>query len=227
MSGPVAAGGAPRGVIFDMDGVMVLTEDAHWRAWRAAGESRGVAIAHEVFLSCFGRVNADCVRVMFGAGVSSVEAERIAEEKERAFRDLVRADVPLAPGLRELLAELRGAGVRMAVGSSAPRANVDLILDAGGLRAFFRAAVDGSQVKRGKPAPDVFLLAAERLEVPAGSCVVVEDAPAGIEAAAAAGMRPIGITTTHRAEQLRSAGAAHIVERLRDVAELVLRGEPG
>ena len=116
---------AERAVIFDMDGVLVLSEEAHWKSWQRVARDRGVELTHEVFLSTFGQVNADCIPKMFGEETSAAEIERIADEKERAYRDLVRADVPLAPGLFELLRALRSAGARLAVGSSAPPENVE------------------------------------------------------------------------------------------------------
>lgn len=196
-----------RGVIFDMDGVLVLTENAHWLAWRAAAQKYGIELAHKTFLSCFGRVNPDCIRIMFGEDVPPTEATRIADEKEAAFREFIRTDVPLAPGLVTLLDALRGERIGLGVGSSAPPENVNLILDVGQIRSYFGAVVDGSQVKRGKPAPDVFLRAAELLGLPPERCAVIEDAPAGILAAKAAGMVGVGVATTHTPSELSAAGA--------------------
>jgi len=209
------------GVIFDMDGVMVLTEQAHWHAWKAVADDRGVALTYETFLACFGRVNDDCVRIMFGEGVPRLESSRIAEAKEHAFRDVIRDRVPLAPGLVDLLRSLHELECRVAVGSSAPPENVDLVLDAGGIRGYFAAAIDGSRVKRGKPAPDAFLLAAEAMGVRAERCAVVEDAPAGIQAARAAGMAAVAVATTHSAADLLHAGADEVFD---GVAALSARG---
>ncbi len=205
------------GVIFDMDGVLVLTEQAHWQSWRDTAQTRNVQVAYETFLSCFGRVNDDCIRIMFGTGLPEDESRRIADEKEAAFRRIIGGDVPLAPRARELLAELIAAGSRIGVGSSAPPENVNLVLDAGRIRGYFRAIVDGSQVKRGKPAPDVFLLAGEQLGITATRCAVIEDAPAGIRAARAAGMTAIGVATTHTADQLLESGAHEVLPTLADV----------
>lgn len=203
-------------VIFDMDGVLVLSEEAHFRSWRDTAASYGVTVSHELFLSCFGRTNPDCIRVMIGE-VSPERAYEIAEHKERAYRDIVRSDMPLAPGVRELLTTMRAAGVRTAIGSSAPAENVDLLLDVGRLRPFFSAAVNGSMVARGKPAPDVFLRAGELLAVAPIACAVVEDAPAGILAARAAGMLAVAVATTHTPAQLAEAGAHHIFPTLADI----------
>jgi beta-phosphoglucomutase len=211
------------GVIFDMDGVLVLSEEAHWLSWREAAAKRGVQLAYETFLSCFGRVNADCVKIMIGPDVSPEESERIAEEKEAAMREIIRHRVPLAPATNELLVALAADGARLAVGSSAPPENVDLVLDGGGIRGHFAATVNGSQVKRGKPAPDVFLLAAERLGLAPAACAVIEDAPAGIRAAIAAGMTAIGLATTHTPEQLREAGAHVIYPAMPSLSPAIIR----
>jgi beta-phosphoglucomutase family hydrolase len=205
------------GVIFDMDGVIVLTEQAHWQSWQAPAKARGVTLEHATFLSCFGRVNPDCIRILFGPGIGAAESASIADEKEIAFRRIIRANVPLAPGIVDLLTELKSRGFRTAIGSSAPPENIALVLEAGKLRGMFDAIVDGSQVKRGKPAPDVFLLAAERMGVPPNRCSVIEDAPMGIAAAVAAGMLPVGVATTHAAQELTDAGAKFVFDQPKDL----------
>jgi len=208
-------------VIFDMDGVLVLSEDAHFRSWRDTAAAYGARVSHELFLSCFGRTNPDCIRTMIGE-VSPERAHEIAERKELAYRDIVRSDMPLAPGVRELLGSLRAAGVCTAIGSSAPPENVELLLDVGGLREHFAAAVNGSMVSRGKPAPDVFLRAGELLGVHARECAVIEDAPAGIVAARAAGMLAVAVATTHTPAQLVEAGAHHVFPSLASVPRHLL-----
>ena len=206
-----------KGVIFDMDGVIVLTEAAHWQSWLAAAKPRGVELKYETFLSCFGRVNRDCIRILFGPQIPPAESDEIAEAKEAAFREIIRANVPLAPGIGEVLRDLKSRGIRIAVGSSAPPENVNLVLDGGNLRSLFDAAVNGSEVQRGKPAPDVFLIAAKRIGVDPGDCAVIEDAPTGIAAAVAAGMLPVGVATTHTAGQLKEAGAKIVSAQPADI----------
>jgi beta-phosphoglucomutase len=204
-------------VIFDMDGVLVLTGDAHYQAWQAAAASDGIELSFEQFSHTFGRTNPDVIRMIWhelaGRPLSTLTAARlheIADAKERAFRDLIRHDVPLAPGTRELLEQLASRGFALGVGSSAPRENLDLVLDGAAIRPYFAAVVDGSMVARGKPDPEVFLLAARHLAVDPAHCTVIEDAPAGIEAAVAAGMHALGVTTTHDEASLRAAGAHRI-----------------
>jgi len=193
-------------VIFDMDGVLVLTEEAHWQSWLEAARPRGAELSHAAFKSCFGRINPDCIPILFGPR-SPEDTLAIADEKEAAFRRIVRARVPLVPGIVELLTSLSNLGARLAVGSSGPPENVKALVEGGGIAHFFGATVDGAQVRRGKPAPDVFLIGAERLGVAPSACAVIEDAPVGIRAAVAAGMLPVGVATTHPQAELREAGA--------------------
>lgn len=196
-------------VIFDMDGVLVLTEEAHWKSWLEAARPRGAELSYAAFKSCFGRINPDCIPILFGPR-SAEETIAIADEKEAAFRRIVSERVPLVPGIVEFLTSLRNLGVRLGVGSSGPPENVKALVEGGGIARFFFATVDGSQVRRGKPAPDVFLTCAQRLEVSPAGCAVIEDAPVGIRAAVAAGMLAVGVATTHPEAELREAGADHV-----------------
>jgi beta-phosphoglucomutase len=208
---------AARGVIFDMDGVLVLSGPAHWLAWQQVAARHGFSFTRDDYYAVNGLTNADICRRLFGARSTPELAARIGDEKERAYRAIVAPDVPIAPGCRELLAALQQAGARLAVGSSAPVENVDLVLDAGGLRPFFAAAVHAGMVARGKPAPDIFLRAAELLALQPADCVVVEDAPAGVVAARAAGMRAVGVATNHSAAELRAAGAEQVAAQLAEL----------
>ena len=124
--------------------------------------------------------------------------QRIGDLKEERYRELVRRDgVVLLPGIGDWLARLRNAGWRQAVASSAPPANIDVLVDVLGLHDTFNAVVSAEAVAHGKPAPDVFLRAAEKVGVSPGRCVVVEDAAIGVEAARRGGMRTIGIEGGH------------------------------
>ncbi len=206
-----------KAVIFDMDGVLILSGDAHYIAWRETAHELGIDLTRERFAHHFGRTNPDIIRDLLGPTVPEREMHRIADRKERAYRDLVHANVPIAPGTRELLESLASDGFALAVGSSAPRENIDMLLDAASLRPFFAGIVDGSMVQRGKPAPDVFLLASRLIAVDPARCVVVEDAPHGIEAALAAGMHAIALATTHPSEDLRTVGAHEVRDHLAEL----------
>jgi beta-phosphoglucomutase len=205
------------GVIFDMDGVLVDSGPAHVESWRVLARQHGLTMSDEEFVSCFGQTSRDIIRRFWGDGVSDEEIARHDNEKERIYRELITGRVPLMDGTREMLVALREAGFMLAVATSGPRENVELVLREGELGAFFDAVVTGFDVKKGKPAPDCFLLAAERAGLPPERCVVVEDAPVGIQAALAAGMPAIGFVGTHPAERLTQAGAARVVDRLAEI----------
>lgn len=202
--------------IFDLDGTLVDSYDAHYEAWRSISATHGVAVTVDDYYSHFGRRNEDLLRECWlRAGKGELTHDEIAaldHEKEAAYRAIVASRFPIMDGARELVASLRASGFRTAVGSSGPPANVALAIEGlalGGLSpggAGFDAVVTGRDVKRSKPDPECFLLAAERLSVPPERCVVFEDAPAGITAAKAAGMRCIAITSKgHTVERQREA----------------------
>jgi beta-phosphoglucomutase len=200
-----------RAVIFDMDGVLVLSGPAHWDAWRDTAAAHGRALTPAEFLQCNGMTNQDICAKLWGAAQATADfVARVGDAKERAYRAAVADRVPLAPGCRELLSSLHTRGLGIAVGTSGPKENVDLVLDRGGIRPFFGGVVHAGLVARGKPAPDIFLRAAELLAVPPAACLVVEDAPSGVRAALAAGMRVLGVCTNHEAEELHATGA-HVV----------------
>ena len=217
--------GSGRAILFDMDGVLVLTADAHFEAWRAMGAKHGVDVTRQAFDRSFGRTNPDCVRMLIDPDPSDALVRAIAEEKEAMYRDLVRAAIPLAPGTLRVLTRFRETGFRLAIGSSAPRENLDMILDGASIRGFFDAVVDASMVTRGKPAPDVFLAGARRLGIDPARCTVIEDAPAGIQAARAAGMEAVGIATTHEAGALLEAGARIVLAALSDLDPSLVDGQ--
>lgn len=205
-------------VIFDMDGVLVDSKEPHLESWRQLARETGLEISDAQFVETFGRTSRDIIGMLFGV----TDTDRVAgmdERKESIYRELVRASVPEMTGARSLVAWLVERGVRCAVGSSGPRENVALVCDAMGFDRLMSATVCGADVQNGKPDPQVFLIAAERLGVGPANCVVIEDAPAGIEAARRAGMRSIGLSSTHDAAALVAADAT--VERLGDIEKVL------
>ena len=194
-----------RAVIFDMDGVLVDTARPHYESWVAVGRRRGVEITWEQFHDTFGQPNHQIIPRLFGPGLSADDVRRIDDRKEAAFREIFRHSVRPLPGVVELVRGLHEGGWRLAVGSSAPPENIELVLDALGVAGCFGAVVCARDVERGKPAPDVFLKAARVVGVEPPRCLVIEDAPAGVQAAHAAGMVCLALTTSHPAEALRGA----------------------
>ncbi len=205
----------PFGVIFDMDGVLVDSARPHLRSWQLLAEENGASVTSEQFASSFGQQNCDIIPALFGP-VSDTRLAVLADRKEQLYRDLVREDPPIVDGAASLVRSLHEAGAGLAVGSSGPRANIDLVLTAMGVQHCIDAVVSGDDVTRGKPDPQVFTLAVERLRIPPADCVVIEDAPVGIAAARAAGTRCVAVLMHHPAGAFREADM--IVPRLSDLS---------
>lgn len=204
-------------VIFDMDGVLVDSGPAHHESWRVVAEQTGISVSAERFGSAFGRPSRDIIRMIWGSHLDDAAVAKIDAAKEAAYRELVRDNVPIIPGCRDTLAALHAAGHPLAVATSGPPENLALVLDAG-LRPFFTTTVNGFEIRHGKPAPDCFLLAAERLKIAAAECIVIEDAVVGVQAGVAAGMRVIGFAPDHDGQRLRAAGAAAIIHAMAELA---------
>jgi beta-phosphoglucomutase len=208
------------GVIFDVDGVLVDSAAPHWRSWQVLAFERGQILSETQFTAAFGRQNHDVISMLFG-DVSTAQMPAMADRKEAIYRDLIRHQPPIVSGAVDLVQALSAGGVRMAVGSSAPRANIDLVLSAMGVTDLVNVIISAEDVTRGKPDPQVFTLACERLSLPAECCVVIEDAPVGIQAARAAGTRTVAVLMHHPAYAFH--GTDLVVERLADLSVARLR----
>ena len=202
-------------VIFDVDGVLVDSYQPHFQSWRQMLAEQGFEFTEAQFRATFGRTTRDIIRQLCGDRFPDERVQAFDERKESLYREMVRRDFPAIDGAVELIDALAAGGFAMAVGSSGPPENVALTLDCLGRANSFATRVTGGDVKRGKPDPQVFLLAAERLGVDPSRCAVVEDAPAGIEAANRANMLSIALTGTATREQL--AHADLVVDSLREL----------
>lgn len=207
-------------VIFDMDGVLVDSGPAHKKSWQLLGRERGRPITDREFAASFGRTNADIIRTLFGE-VAESEMKAIADRKEHLYREIVRGRVPIMPGATQLVVALAAEGFEVAIGSSGPPENIALVVDAMGIEMLLSAYVTGLDVQRGKPDPQVFLLAAARVGISPDRCVVVEDAPAGIEAAKRAGMKAIALASSHPVKDLGNADL--IVHALSEITPARIR----
>jgi HAD superfamily hydrolase (TIGR01509 family) len=197
--------------LFDLDGVIVDSRPYHLAAWELLAEEAGLRAEPGYFQRTFGLRN-DAILGGLAADAASETLRRMAERKEALFRERARGNVAPLPGARELIESLRAERVPLAVVTSTPRANLEMIIESLRLSESFDALVAEEDASRGKPDPEGFLVAAERVGVAPAGCTVLEDAPAGIEAAKRAGMMAIGVTTTRPAADL--AGADLVVESL-------------
>jgi HAD superfamily hydrolase (TIGR01509 family) len=180
-----------------MDGTLIDSANFHWITWRDSLAELGFALTPEIFRSWFGSRNDRILRLMF-PDMSDSEVKRVGDLKEARYRALVRKDgIELLPGVAMWLERLHEAGWRQAVASSAPPANIEVLIEVLKLGDILQATVSAEEVPHGKPAPDVFLRAAEKLGVDARRSIVVEDAAVGVEAGRRGGMRTIGITGVH------------------------------
>ena len=198
-----------KAVLFDWDGVVIDSSPQHERSWELLAAAESLPLPEGHFKRGFGKKNETIIPDILGWARDPSEIQRLARLKEKTYRRLVaESGVNILPGARELLAALRAENIPCAVASSTPRENLEAIFAATGLGACFDAVVCGDDVENGKPAPDIFLLAAKKLGVAPGDCVVIEDAHAGIEAALRAGMPVLAVATTHPVADLGAATAA-------------------
>jgi HAD superfamily hydrolase (TIGR01509 family) len=188
-----------RAVLWDMDGVLVDSAEYHFLAWQAAlRELERHEITYDQFQHTFGQRNDTVLRDIFGASYADDNIARVADHKEAMYRMLVRErGIAPLPGVMTWLAHLYENGWAQAVASAAPRANVEAIVEALGIRSYFGALTSAEDVTRGKPDPQVYLLAAERVGALPSRSIVIEDAPAGAEGARRAGMACIGVLSSH------------------------------
>ena len=187
-----------------MDGVIVDTGPFHFAAWRELVHRKGKTYTEHDFQHDFGPRNPDILKRLF-TDLTPEEIKSLSEKKEALFRSRIKNNLRLFPGVLKLLETQRAASFGIALASSAPGENIDLILRSLRIEGYFDGVVSSEQVTRGKPDPEVFLLAAERLGATPAHCIVIEDAAAGVEAARAAGMRCIAVTNTHPREALAKA----------------------
>jgi HAD superfamily hydrolase (TIGR01509 family) len=200
--------------IFDHDGVLVDTLDLHQRAWVDMGRRAGLPITAEFVQETFGMTNPVMFRRLMGDALAEEEIRRHSETKESLYRDIARGQIDLMPGVRDLLGRLAARGYRLAVGTSGIRLNIDLTILECGLTGVFAGIASADDITRSKPDPEVFLVAAKKAGVEPRHAAVFEDAVVGVQAAKAAGMYAVGVTTHHPAASLYEGGADLVVDNL-------------
>jgi HAD superfamily hydrolase (TIGR01509 family) len=201
--------------IFDHDGVLVDTLAFHQQAWVDLGRETGLDLTSDFIHKTFGMTNASIFRLLKGDAISAEEMRIYSDRKEICYRNAASGNIVLMEGVRELLDTLTAAGVRLAIGSSGVRPNLDLTVRECGLDGRFAAIASVEDITHGKPDPQVFLVAARKSGVDPSRAIVFEDAPVGIQAANAAGMYAVGLITSHPSQAMWDAGADEVVEDLR------------
>lgn len=207
-------------VIFDMDGVIVDSEPRHERAFLNIFEEMGYAGRHGIhFPDYYGKSDAALWKDFMAKHAPPESLEFLCEWKQRVFLEILREDEPLFPAIPELIRDL-SARYRLAVASGSLHPVIASVLNLQDLKKYFPVVASVQDVKRNKPAPDVFLHAAERLGVRAEACCVIEDSAAGVEGARSAGMRVIAITNSLPREKL--ADATVVVSNYGEIRQLLL-----
>ena len=209
-------------VLWDMDGVIADTGAYHLQAWQVVFAERGLNYSDEEFRRNFGQRNDTIIKKVAGGSLPQAEVEAIATKKEEVYRQKIDRNIIPLPGAVELMKSLKERGIKMAIASSAPLENVMLILQGLDIAGYFQVIVWGREVTEGKPSPQVFLLAAKRLKVEPASCLVIEDAVAGVTAAKRAGMKCLAVTNTHPRTKLLAADL--VVDNLQTVSVNKLAG---
>jgi HAD superfamily hydrolase (TIGR01509 family) len=203
-----------KAVLWDMDGVLVDNGELHYQAWLETLSALSIPFDRDKFRQTFGMNNAGILTVLMGKPPDADFLEMVSNRKENLFRQLIHGYLHLLPGALEWLMQLSERGILQAVASSAPKENIDVIVQELSIRIYFSALVSGYSLP-GKPDPAVFLEVSRRLGTEPKQCVVVEDALAGIAAAMNAGMKCIAVSTTHPKSSLSAADV--IVDSLQEL----------
>ena len=207
--------------IFDIDGTIIDSMRFHERSWDVFLTRRGVpTVGEDFFRRTAGRTGVEVMRELFDS-LTEADAHALVREKEEIYRDLFRPEFREIAGFKAFAREARAAGVRLACATAGDPDNIAFALGGLEMADFFDAAVGAHDVAHGKPAPDLFLLAAKRVGARPTECLVFEDAPLGIEAARRAGMRAVAIASTVPADEL--GAAPHVIARARDFTTLDAR----
>jgi HAD superfamily hydrolase (TIGR01509 family) len=192
-------------LIFDMDGVIVDSNPYHKTALHQFCSQHGYELTEQQLREkIYGRTNKEWLTNLFG-DLSEQQWRAYADEKEALYRSLFKAEIKPVAGLPAFLARMKAAAVPMAIGTSAPRGNVDFTLGSTQLEAYFPVILDDSAITHSKPHPEIYLKAAAALGYANAQCIVIEDSLSGVTAGKNSGSKVIGITTTHTAEELHEA----------------------
>jgi HAD superfamily hydrolase (TIGR01509 family) len=207
-------------ILWDMDGVICDSYSFHFAAWQETFAKRGIKFTKGDFTKLFGTRNDFIIGTVMGKEFPERDVKIIVQEKEEAFRRKAAGNIKPFPGVVSLLSALKKGNFKQGLASSAPRENIDLALGELNLAGMFNCVVFGQEVSESKPSPQIYLLAAKKLEAAPSDCVVIEDSPMGVEAAKTAGMKCLAITNTHPQQKLEEADK--VVDSLENVDLITL-----
>lgn len=192
-----------KAVLFDMDGVVIDNLSYHVEAWLVFCERHGIYLTREIFYQDLNGLNAkDTFEWLFKRELGKVEIVEFEEEKELIYREFYAPFLTPALGLLAFINNVKSAGIKMALATSAGQGNINFVLDGLRIRDEFDAVIGGSEVNRGKPDPEIYLRAGGLVNVIPENCWVIEDSLQGIASGLSAGMKVVGITTSHTSEEL-------------------------
>jgi beta-phosphoglucomutase family hydrolase len=195
-----------KAALFDLDGTLVDNNEVHYKAWMKYLADSGIEICDEEFKKYIsGRTNQDAVEHVYKKKMSTEEAEKYYLKKEEIYRQMYEADIKSINGLEKLLKELHNNGIILAIATSGIQVNIDFFFKHVPVKQYFRTVINSSAITKGKPDPEIFLVAAEAIEIPAENCIVFEDSTSGVQAAKSAGMKVVALTTTHTKSELSPA----------------------
>jgi beta-phosphoglucomutase family hydrolase len=212
-------------VIFDMDGVLADTGEIHLKSWQSLAGELDVEFTRQFFEETFGQTSIKILKKLIREDAEAEKLKEWSERKEYYYREMVKDRLEPLPGVKEIIKVLDNNGFKLAVGSSGPRKNVEMLLETLGIKSHFDLIISAEDVENGKPDPEVFLQVANKLDLNTRNCAVIEDAPVGITAARRAGMKTIALTTTHPRKELKDADLIIpdlSVITLDDIFELIL-----
>lgn len=195
-----------KAVIFDLDGTLIDNNAYHLKTWKVYLEKLNREISEEAYRKNInGRTNKDALEYIYNRKMTNEEAMVYALEKEALYREIYKDDIKPVDGLLELLETLYQKEIPMAIATSGIQVNIDFMFQHIPIKQYFKEIVNSAHITKGKPDPEIYLKTASMLNIPVENCLVFEDAVVGLNAAHAAGMKVIAITTTQSAEELKNA----------------------
>ena len=204
-------------VIFDMDGVITDNNAYHEIAWKEFCQQHNIFLSNdEIHHHVFGRIAKDTLEYIFKREISQAETDKFVDEKETIYRQIYKDHIRPIDGLLELLDELKGNGIPLALATSAPSGNVDFTFSFIQIRDYFDHILDASHINKGKPDPEIYAKAILKLSNVPERCLVFEDSKAGIQSARSAGAKVVGLATTHSPEEL--TGVVKVIKNFREIS---------